>query len=166
MLALISRVLIVIIVFLAGAMVGNIFMPQKRLEYTAITSVGEPETSLNLSREANIENTLKAVMQSETALAQTGMDPEVLFSWTDMLQRTVLLQSYKAAKAAYELELLKVQTNPTQRDNFLKAQDNYQKIKTLVETTFPPKNADNIEVLTPQAAQRQQTQPAAQEAKK
>lgn len=144
-------------------MAGNIFMPQKRLEYTAITAVGEPDTSLNLAREANIENTLKAVMQSEAALADTGMDPEVLFSWTDMMQRTILLQSYKAAKASYELELLKIQGNPTERDNFLKAQDNYQKVKTLIETTFPPKNADNIEVLTPQAIQQQ---PAPEEKKK
>jgi hypothetical protein len=140
---------------MAGAMAGNIFMPQKRLEYAALTAVGEPDTSLNLSREANIENALKAVTQSEAALAGTGMDPEALFSWADIMRRTILLKSYKAAKAAYELELLKVQSNPTEREKFLRAQDNYQKVKTIIETAFPPTNPDNIEVLTPQATQQQ-----------
>jgi hypothetical protein len=121
--------------------------------------VGEPDTSLNLARDANIEHTLKAVTQSEAALAKTGMDPEALFSWTDMMRRAILLQSYRAAKASYQLELIKVQSNPAEKDNFLKAQDNYQKIKTLIETAFPPQKTDNIEVLTPRATQQQRPAP-------
>ena len=150
MLAFITRVLIVTIVFLAGALVGNIYMPQKRLEHASITSIAEPQTSLNLKREPNLDNALKAVMQSEAALSATGMDPEILFAWTDLMQRTIVLEAYRAAKANYELELLKVQNNPTQRDAFLKAQDNYQKIKTLVETAFPQKQDDAVEILAPQ----------------
>lgn len=150
MLGIITRILIVIVVFLAGALAGNIFMPQRQLEHASITSIAEPETSLNLKREPNVESALKAAAQSEAALSETGMDPEVLFSWTYLMQRTLILQAYRAAKAEYELELLRVQSNPARRADFLKAQDNYQRVKALVEATFPPETEETIEILAPQ----------------
>lgn len=148
MLAFIMRVLIVIIVFIAGVFVGNIYMPQKLLESSDITALPAPRTSLNLTREPNLDSTLKAVMQMEEALSATGMDPELLFSWTDMMQRTLVLQAYRAAKAEYELALLRVQNNPAASDQFLRAQADYARVKAALEAAFPVVEEEPAEVLT------------------
>lgn len=145
---------------------GNIYMPQKRLEHFSITNVSKPATSLDLTRDPSVENTLKAVEQSEQALAQTGMDAEVLFSWGDLMQRTILIQSYRAAKAEFELELLRVQRDPSSQAAFIKARDNYHKIASIIETSFPVKEQEKIEILTsaeelsPAAKKATQEQPA------
>lgn len=165
MITIIARVFIVIVVFLAGTMVGNIYMPQKRLEQTSLVAVKEPQTSINLESEPNIESTSQSITQMEAALSDSGMDPEVLFSWSDTMQRTVLIQAYKAAKNKYEIELLKAQENPTHKDAFLKAKNNYFKIVTLIEKTFPPLPQEVIEIIPAPAAQPKVT-PAEPEQRK
>ena len=142
------RVLIVIVVFLAGVFVGNIYMPKKLLESSDITALSAPQTSLNLTREPNLESTLKAVAQTEAALSNTGMDPELIFSWSDMMQRTLVLQAYRAARAEYDLELIRVQNNPANRDQFLKAQSNYMRVKAALEAAFPATKEEPAELLT------------------
>jgi hypothetical protein len=147
MLGIILRLLIVIAVFLAGALAGNILMPKKQIEHTSIVNIGEPETSLNLEREFNIDAALNTVTQTEAELANAAIDRKTLPSWKDTMRRALLLQSYKAAKANYELELLKIQNPSYNRDGFAKTRDNYLKIKKQIETTFPPRQLEDMELL-------------------
>jgi hypothetical protein len=58
-------------------------------------------------------------------------------SGADIIQRAVLLQAYKAAKTEYEMELLKINAGPGQRNGFAKARDNYYKVKNTIEALFP-----------------------------
>jgi hypothetical protein len=141
MLGIILRILIVIVAFLSGVLFGNIFMPKKQLEHTSIINIGEPKTSLNLNRELDIETALNVLMQSEKAPANIAAEQNTS---ADIMKKILLLQFYKAAKADYELEILKMQNSAYNRDGFTKIRDNYLRIKKQLETIFPPEKKDMV----------------------
>ncbi|MDR0645941.1 MAG: hypothetical protein LBG46_02925 [Elusimicrobiota bacterium] len=145
MLGIILRILIVMVVFLSGVLFGNIFMPKKQLEHTSIINIGEPKTSLNLKRELDIETALNALIQSEKALANTATEQN---PHADTVKKVLLLQFYKAAKADYELEILKTQNPAHNRDGFTKIRDNYLKIKKQIETIFPLEKKDTAQSIS------------------
>jgi hypothetical protein len=151
MLGFLSRVLIVLIVFTAGALVGNIYMPQKQLEQGLVTSISEPKTTLNLNKEPGTQEALKALEQTDKALYSAGMEEGAVFPISDTIRSALVLQAYKTAKCQYEVALLKAQSNPGQRGEFLKIQDNYFKIKTLLETYYPLQKLE-VEILEAAAA--------------
>lgn len=123
------RVLIVCVVFIAGIFVGNIYMPQKNLQHNTITAMQEPLTSLDAQREPDLDAALKALRQQEGPLSPAN---------AELIQKTLILQAYKTAKAQYESALIEVRANPQSQAEFLKARDNYLKTIAALEAAFPP----------------------------
>ena len=138
MLSLIFRVFIVFTVFIAGAFVGNIYMPQKTLEQSYIVSLDEPETSFDTNDTPGLQNALNALTQMSAALEQTDMDKETIFRLEDAIKKQLYAKTFKAAKAEYEIELLKVQKHPQNHDSFLKAKDIYYSVSDMIEQAYPP----------------------------
>ena len=138
MLSLIFRVFIVFTVFIAGAFVGNIYMPQKTLEQSYIVSLDEPETSFDTNDTPSLQNALNALTQMSAALEQTDMDKETIFRLEDAIKKQLYAKTFKAAKAEYEIELLKVQKHPQNHDSFLKAKDIYYSVSDMIEQAYPP----------------------------
>ena len=125
-------------VFIAGAFVGNIYMPQKTLEQSYIVSLDEPETSFDTNDTPSLQNALNALTQMSAALEQTDMDKETIFRLEDAIKKQLYAKTFKAAKAEYEIELLKVQKHPQNHDSFLKAKDIYYSVSDMIEQAYPP----------------------------
>ena len=99
MLNLIFRVFIVFTVFIAGAFVGNIYMPQKTLEQSYIVALDEPKTSFDIDDTPGLQNALNALTQMSNALEQTAMDKETIFRLEDAIKKQLYAKTFKAAKA-------------------------------------------------------------------
>lgn len=154
MLTFIFRVFIVFTVFIAGAFVGNIYMPQKTLEQSYIVALDEPQTSLNEQDAPGLQNALNALKQMTQALEQTQMDKETLFALEDAVQKQLYLEAFKAAKNDYEIQLLKVQKRPENHDAFLKAKALYYNLSQSVSAAYPPRPKQEIIILdSPASAQ-------------
>ena len=151
MLSLIFRVFIVFTVFIAGAFVGNIYMPQKNLEQSYIVSLNEPETSFKLKDAPGLQNALNSLSQMSAALEQTALDKESVFQLEDIVRKQLYAEALKAAKAEYEIELLKVQKHPDNHDPFLKAKSAYYSIGEMLSAAYPPRVKQNIVRLDSQA---------------
>lgn len=147
MLNLIFRVFIVFTVFIAGAFVGNIYMPQKTLEQSYIVALDEPKTSFDIDDTPGLQNALNALTQMSNALEQTAMDKETIFRLEDAIKKQLYAKTFKAAKAEYEIELLKVQKHPENHDSFLKAKDVYYSVSGMIELAYPPHPQQEILVL-------------------
>lgn len=133
-----SRILLILTVFIAGVLTGNVLMPQQNLEAQDIVSLQAPQTSLDLSKEPSTEDALKALDEQADALLKTqSVAPENAFLWQDTIKKNILLQAYVSAKENYEIALLKVQNSPQEKDFFIQARNNYAKISDLISTLFP-----------------------------
>lgn len=149
MLATFFRIIIVMAVFLAGTLVGNIYMPQKKLEASALVSLKEPETSVDLSSSPDTSSAMSDLKELNTLLPKDIKDDENVFALNTNIEKTLLLQSYLAAKYKYEIELLKATATPEQRDNFIKARNNYNAISALMQQTYPQIQENEVEILSP-----------------
>ncbi|MDD6173419.1 MAG: hypothetical protein ACI352_03570 [Elusimicrobiaceae bacterium] len=147
MLTFIFRVFIVFTVFIAGAFVGNIYMPQKTLEQSYIVALDKPQTSLNEQEAPGFQNALNALKQMTQALEQTEMDKETLFNLEDSVQKQLYSEAFKAAKADYEIQLLKVQKHPENHDDFLKAKTLYYSLSEALSAAYPPRPKQEIIIL-------------------
>ena len=65
------------------------------------------------------------------------------------IEKTLLLQSYLAAKYKYEIELLRASATPEQKDDFIKARNNYNTILALLEQTYPQIKESEVEIISP-----------------
>ena len=81
------------------------------------------------------------------ALAQTDMDKETIFRLEDAIKKQLYAKTFKAAKAEYEIELLKVQKHPENHDSFLRAKDVYYSVSDMIEAAYPPHQRQEILVL-------------------
>lgn len=151
MLTFIFRVFIVFTVFIAGAFVGNIYMPQKTLEQSYIVALDEPQTSLNEQDAPGLQNALNALKQMTQALEQTSMDKETLFALEDAVRKQLYLEAFKAAKSDYEIQLLKARKHPENHDAFLKAKTLYYGLGQAVAAAYPPRPKQEIIILDSQA---------------
>lgn len=166
MLTFIFRVFIVFTVFIAGAFVGNIYMPQKTLEQSYIVALDEPQTSLNEQDSPGLQNALNALKQMTQALEQTQIDKETLFGLEDAVQKQLYLEAFKAAKADYEIQLLKVQKHPENHDAFSKAKALYYNLSQSLSAAYPPRPKQEIIILDSAQAQLNITISASAEATK
>ena len=114
------RSFIVMIIFIAGLLIGNIFAPKQILEEKDIIAVVEPRTSLDLNIEDNFE-----------ALHQV-YDVRELFA-------AFLRQDYQKTKKEYEHQLENLNKNDHSYKDFMKAQKNYLAIINYIEQNYPLK---------------------------
>ncbi|MDR0952729.1 MAG: hypothetical protein LBM71_00855 [Elusimicrobiota bacterium] len=149
MISFIIRVFIVIVVFLAGVMVGNIFMPQKQLEEHAITAVREPATTLDLAAPLDTQAMLEDVSKIQSVLQTCPAGQENNQNTAQDTKKALLLAAFKAAQYQYKLELLKVHETPEHKTAYIKARDNYLKIIETIEADFP-QTSTQIEIIKPQ----------------
>ncbi len=133
---------------MAGTLVGNIYMPQKKLETSALVSLKEPETSVDLNSSPDTAAAISDLKEINALLPQEMKDDEKVFTINTKIEKTLLLQSYLAAKYKYEIELLRASATPEQKDDFIKARNNYNAIITLIEETYPQIKENEVEVLS------------------
>lgn len=135
---------------MAGTLVGNIYMPQKKLETSDLVSLKEPETSVDLNSLPNTSAAIADLKELNTLIAQEVKDDENIFTLNTNIEKTLLLQSYLAAKYKYEIELLRASATPEQKDNFIKARNNYNAIVALIQEAYPQIQEGEVEVISPQ----------------
>lgn len=136
-------------VFLAGTLVGNIYMPQKKLETSAIVSLKEPETSVDIKTSPDTAAAMKDLEELNSFLPKENKEDEAVLTLNTNIEKTLLLQSYLAAKYKYEIELLRVSATPEQKDEFIKARNNYDAIITLIQQAYPQIQENEVEVISP-----------------
>lgn len=146
-------------VFLAGTLVGNIYMPQKKLESTDLVAVKEPVTSIDTQAKPDTAAAVNNLQKLTSILSQDNKQDEAALSAEDNLQKTLLIQTYLAAKYKYELELLKAQQTPEQKDAFLKAKNDYNDAAELLEKIYPQISENEIEIIS---AEQNSQEPAAE----
>lgn len=128
---------------------GNIYMPQKKLETSALVSLKEPETAVDLKSSPDTAAAMADLKELNTLLPQEIKDDENVFSLNTNIEKTLLLQSYLAAKYKYEIELLRASATPEQRDDFIKARNSYNAITALMQQTYPQIQESEVEILSP-----------------
>lgn len=154
MLSFIFRVLIVCTVFIAGAIVGNIYMPHKTVEHNNIVALDLPETSFNEQNVKGLQVSLAALEQMSSLLQQTQIEQETLFSMEDTIKKQLYADAFAAAKNEYELQLLKTQKQPQNPEAFLKARVKYYETATMLAAAFPPNQTQEFIVLDNTATQQ------------
>jgi len=154
MLSFIFRVLIVCTVFIAGAIVGNIYMPHKTVEHNNIVALDLPETSFNEQNVKGLQASLAALEQMSSLLQQTQIEKETLFSMEDTIKKQLYADAFAAAKNEYELQLLKTQKQPQDPEAFLKARVKYYETATMLSAVFPPNQTQDFIVLDNTATQQ------------
>lgn len=112
------RSFIVMVIFIAGLLVGNIFAPRQILQEKDIVAVVEVQTSLDLEKEDNF-----------AVLAQNQNIEELYLAF--------LRQNYKRTKLEYEYQLQNITKNPQDQKDFIKAQKNYLAIVSYIEQNYP-----------------------------
>ena len=111
------RSFILMVIFISGLLVGNIFAPKQVLQEKDIVSVVKVQTSLDLDKEDNF-----------IALAQNPNIEEVFDAF--------LRQNYQKAKLEYEYQLQNITKNPQDQKDFIKAQKNYLAIVNYIEENY------------------------------
>ena len=134
MVNLIWRLFIIMVIFLAGVLAGNIFTPKQILQEKDIIAVSQAQTSLDL----NTEDSFLTLSQSQNI---------------DEVYLAFLRQSYQRAKKEYEYQLQNLTKNPQSQKDFIKAQKNYLAIVSYIEQTYPltKEEVKNEAAPTPQA---------------
>lgn len=123
------RFFIILVIFLAGLLIGNIFAPKQILQEKDIVAIGEVKTSLDLSAEEDF-----------AALAQSPDINEVYIAF--------LRERYQSVKKEYEYCLKNITKNPSSRKDFVKIQKNYLSLVNYIEQNYPPKQEELIPVQT------------------
>lgn len=112
------RLFILVVIFISGLLVGNIFAPRQILQEKNFVAVVEVQTSLDLEKEDNF-----------ITLANSQNIEEVYFAF--------LRQKYQKAKLQYEYQLINIKNNPQDQKDFIKAQKNYLAIVNYIEQNYP-----------------------------
>lgn len=154
MLSFIFRLLIVCTVFIAGAVVGNIYMPHKTVEHSNIVALDLPQTSFNGQNAKGLQASLAALEQMSSLLEQTQIEKETLFAMEDTIKKQLYADAFAAAKSEYELQLLKTHKQPQNPEAFLKARVKYYEAATMLAAAFPPNQTQDFVVLDNTATQQ------------
>jgi|GEM_PF-2878062 hypothetical protein len=113
------RLFILMVIFIAGLLVGNIVAPRQVLQEKDIVGIVKVKTSLDLEKEEDFATITQSQNFKEVYLA-------------------FLKESYLAAKKEYEYQLQNITKNPQDIKNFVKAQKNYSTIVSYIEQNYPP----------------------------
>ena len=112
------RLLISIVIFISGLLVGNIFAPRQILQEKDFVGIVKVQTSLDLEKEDNF-----------VTLSQSQSIEEVYFAF--------LRQYYQKAKIEYEQQLINITRNPQDQKDFIKAQKSYLALVNYIEQNYP-----------------------------
>ncbi|MBQ3934020.1 MAG: hypothetical protein II726_02385 [Elusimicrobiaceae bacterium] len=133
----ILRLFIVLVIFILGVIIGNVYLPQKNFDQKNIIVPQKPKASFNVDNVPSVDTVLKEADNYKNILIASGQDQEEIIGFENNIKRTVLQLYYKEAAANYSLELLKLQIQPEHTAAYIKAREEYQKIITLIETLYP-----------------------------
>ncbi len=134
------RSFILMVIFIAGLLVGNIFAPRQILQEKDFVSIVKVQTSLDLEKEDNF-----------ATLSQSQSIKEVYISF--------LRQDYQKAKLEYEYQLINIKNNPQDQKDFIKAKKNYLAIVSYIEQNYPVIQEEDIpaveEIMTEESIAKQ-----------
>ncbi len=131
------RVLIVLVAFTVGIIIGNIYLPQKNFDQKNIAVTQKPKTSLNIENVPSADTVLKQAEFYKNILIESGQNQEEIIGFENNFKRTILQLYYKETSANYTLELFKIQMQPENTAAFIKARNEYKKITNLIENLYP-----------------------------
>ena len=141
------RLLIVLVFFVGGVIVGNIYLPQKNFDQKSIVVPQKPKTSFNVDNVPQVETILKEADTYKNILIESGQDQEEIIGFENDFKRTILQLYYKEAAANYALELLKFQIQPENSTAYIKSRDEYKKVINLIETLYPLETSQEVLVI-------------------
>ena len=133
----ILRLLIISVFFVAGVIIGNVYLPQKNFDQKSIIVPQKPKASFLVDNVPQIDTILKEAEKYKNILIASGQDQEEIIGFENDFKRTILQLYYKEAAANYSLELLKLQIQPENTAPYIKAREEYKKIVTLIESSYP-----------------------------
>lgn len=158
------RIIIVLVFFASGIIIGNIYFPQKNFDQRFIISPQSPKSSLNLTNAPTVDAVLKEAENYKNLLIASGQDQEEIIGFENNFKRTILQLYYKEAAANYALELLKIQLDSQNIAQYIKARDEYQKLIDLIETLYPLEQSKEVLVITENKIVSTNTVPSTQTA--
>lgn len=141
------RLLIISVIFIAGIIIGNVYLPQKNFDQRNILVPQKPKVSFNVDNVPQVETILKKADTYKNILIESGQDQEEIIGFENDFKRTVLQLYYKEAAANYALELLKLQNHPENTAPYMKAREEYQKYINLIETLYPRETSQEVLVI-------------------
>lgn len=141
------RILIVCIFFIAGVIIGNVYLPQKNFDQKNIVVPQKPKASFNVDNLPQAETILKEADFYKNILIESGQDQEEIIGFENNFKRTILQLYYKEAAANYALELLKLQIQPENTAPYMKAREEYKKYIDLIETLYPRETSPEVLVI-------------------
>lgn len=131
------RLLIILVFFAVGVIIGNIYLPQKNFDQQNIIVPQKPKASFNVDNVPQAETILKEADKYKNILIELGQDQEEIIGFENNFKRTILQLYYQEAVASYSLELLKFQIQTDNATQYIKAREEYNKIVDLIETLYP-----------------------------
>ena len=143
----ILRLLIISILFVAGLVIGNVYLPQKNFDQKNIVVPQKPKASFNVDSVPQIDTVLKEAEKYKNILIESGRDQEEIIGFENDFKRTILQLYYKEAAANYSLELLKLQNQPEHTAPYIKVREEYKKIIALIETSYPLETPKEVLVI-------------------
>ena len=141
------RVLIVLVIFILGLIIGNVYVPQKNFDQKNIAVTQKPKTSLNIENLPSADTILKQAELYKNILIESGQNQEEIIGFENNFKRTILQLYYKETSANYALELFKIQMQPENTTAFTKARNEYKKITNLIENLYPLEEPKEVLVI-------------------
>jgi len=129
------RILLLIIIFLGGVYVGNVYVPQRDMSSAVVVAVPQPDT-LGVDFDGyNYENAQKTLAVIKAALTQRPdvFPPTASAAWCDNLNMTLALQNYQTALARYEAAAAKNKPNAAVSPEYVKAAADFAAAKKTFE---------------------------------
>lgn len=143
----ILRLFIVVVIFILGVIIGNVYLPQKNFDQKNIIAPQRPKTSFDVDNVPPIDTVLKEAENYKNFLIESGQDQEEIISFENNFKRTISQLYYKEAAATYALELLRIQLQPDHTTPYIKARDEYKKLIELMETLYPIETPKEVIVI-------------------
>ena len=156
----ILRLFIILVLFIAGVIIGNVYIPQKNFDQKSIVVPQKPKTSFNVENIPSVESILKEAENYKALLIASGQNQEEIIGFENNFKRTILQLYYKDAAANYALELLRIQLQPENTGPYIKSRDEYKKIITLIETLYPIEEKKEVLIIKEESALPVSTQTA------
>ncbi len=141
------RLLIISVIFMAGVIIGNVYLPQKNFDQKSIVVPQKPKASFNVDNVPQIDTVLKEADKYKNILISSGQDQEEIIGFENNFKRTLVQLYYKEAAANYSLELLKLQIQPENTAQYIKVREEYKKFIELIETLYPRETPKEVLVI-------------------
>ena len=143
----ILRLFIVLVIFILGIIIGNVYLPQKNFDQKNIIVPQKPKAAFNVENMPSVDTVLKEAENYKNLLIASGQDQEEIIGFENNFKRTILQLYYKEAAANYSLELLKLQIQPENTAQYIKAREEYKKFIELIETLYPRETQKEVLVI-------------------